>query len=385
MSIKFNYQGSLPTDMLSFILVMIGFLFATTVFAQRVKIVDEIGTKDITGNVVTRGSTAPATAGPQPPIQGDVWLDTTDPTNTTPKVWDGSTWEAIDATEAGVWEYTGTNAKLKTLSDGTARTDDKNVFVSDIGNLGVGTASPNSDADLDLGSNDKGFLANRVALSATNAPSPLSAHIAGMFVFNTATAGTAPNNVVPGMYFNTGTEWVMFLTPNSEGSVSPPGVVEAFAGNNIPVGWLLCDGSAVSRLTYAKLFAEIGTTYGAGDGSTTFNVPDLRGEFIRGVDAGRGIDSDRVLGSAQTDEFQAHWHHSNLVGNTVGNTTTTLDHAFGLGSITASTSGQRVETFINDPQSTAEGNETHFRTDNSPTSSTENRPRNIAMNYIIKF
>ena len=143
MFIKFNYQRSLPTDIVSFLLVIIGFLFATTVFAQRVKTVDEIGTKQITGNVVTRGSTAPTTADLQPPIQGDVWLDTTDPSNTIPKVWDGSTWEAIDATEAGVWEYTGTNAKLKTLSNGsTARTDENNVFVDDNGNLGVGRAVP---------------------------------------------------------------------------------------------------------------------------------------------------------------------------------------------------------------------------------------------------
>lgn len=143
MFIKFNYQRSLPTDIVSFLLVIIGFLFATTVFAQRVKTVDEIGTKRITGNVVTRGSTAPTTADLQPPIQGDVWLDTSDPSNTIPKVWDGSTWEAIDATEAGVWEYTGTNAKLKTLSNGsTARTDENNVFVDDNGNLGVGRAVP---------------------------------------------------------------------------------------------------------------------------------------------------------------------------------------------------------------------------------------------------
>lgn len=54
-----------------------------------------------------------------------------------------------------------------------------------------------------------------------------------------------------------------------------PGFVMSFAGASVPTGWLLCDGSAVSRTTYAKLFAAIGTTYGVGDGSTTFNLPDL--------------------------------------------------------------------------------------------------------------
>lgn len=62
----------------------------------------------------------------------------------------------------------------------------------------------------------------------------------------------------------------------------PIGVVQAFAGTTIPAGWLLCDGSAVSRTTYANLFAVIGTTYGSGDGSTTFNVPNLVDKFVEG-------------------------------------------------------------------------------------------------------
>lgn len=69
-----------------------------------------------------------------------------------------------------------------------------------------------------------------------------------------------------------------------------------FGGN---AGALLCDGSAISRASYADLFAIIGTTYGAGNGSTSFNIPDLRGEFIRGLDNGRGVDSGRTLGSYQ--------------------------------------------------------------------------------------
>ena len=62
----------------------------------------------------------------------------------------------------------------------------------------------------------------------------------------------------------------------------PVGVVQAFAGNATPAGWLLCDGSAVSRTTYAALFAVIGTTYGTGDGNTTFNLPDLVDKFVQG-------------------------------------------------------------------------------------------------------
>lgn len=62
----------------------------------------------------------------------------------------------------------------------------------------------------------------------------------------------------------------------------PVGVVQAFAGNATPAGWLLCDGSAVSRTEYSALFAVIGTTYGAGDGSSTFNLPNLKDKFIEG-------------------------------------------------------------------------------------------------------
>ena len=62
----------------------------------------------------------------------------------------------------------------------------------------------------------------------------------------------------------------------------PVGVVQAYAGNTLPNGWLLCDGSAVSRTDYANLYAVIGDTYGAGDGSTTFNLPNLVDKFVEG-------------------------------------------------------------------------------------------------------
>ena len=78
--------------------------------------------------------------------------------------------------------------------------------------------------------------------------------------------------------------------------------------NTVPTGYLKANGALVSRTTYANLFSVIGTTFGAGDGSTTFNLPDLRGEFIRGWDDGRGIDSGRTLGSYQADGFKSHTH-----------------------------------------------------------------------------
>ena len=65
-------------------------------------------------------------------------------------------------------------------------------------------------------------------------------------------------------------------------SAIPPGAIMPFARPSVPAGWLPCEGQEVSRRIYDNLFYAIGTTFGAGDGSTTFNLPDLRGEFIRG-------------------------------------------------------------------------------------------------------
>ena len=75
----------------------------------------------------------------------------------------------------------------------------------------------------------------------------------------------------------------------------PSGTVLYFAGSSAPAGWLKANGAAVSRTAYAALFAAIGTTYGLGDGRSTFNLPDLRGEFIRGWDDGRGVDTPRPM------------------------------------------------------------------------------------------
>ena len=88
----------------------------------------------------------------------------------------------------------------------------------------------------------------------------------------------------------------------------PSGTVLYFAGQAAPAGWLKANGATLSRTAYAVLFAVIGTTYGADDGRSTFNLPDLRGEFLRGWDDGRGVDTGRALGSAQADTVRQHYH-----------------------------------------------------------------------------
>ena len=88
----------------------------------------------------------------------------------------------------------------------------------------------------------------------------------------------------------------------------PVGTVAYLARQTAPTGWLKADGSVISRNQYANLFAAVGTMFGSGDGSTTFKLPDLRGEFVRGFDDGRGVDINRTLGSWQKDELASHQH-----------------------------------------------------------------------------
>lgn len=91
-------------------------------------------------------------------------------------------------------------------------------------------------------------------------------------------------------------------------SDSMTGMVSGFAMPTAPAGWLKCNGAVVSRTTFASLFARIGTVFGAGDGVTTFNVPDARGLFPRAWDDGRGIDPGRVFGTFQDMLMQSHAH-----------------------------------------------------------------------------
>lgn len=119
----------------------------------------------------------------------------------------------------------------------------------------------------------------------------------------------------------------------------PAGMVIAYAGPTAPAGWLPCDGLAVSRTTYAALFAAIGTAWGAGDGSSTFNLPDLRGRFLRGTDHGQGRDPNAgtrsavqgggnagdAVGSLQGSQLGLHGHGVTDPGHTHGQVITTFN------------------------------------------------------------
>jgi len=96
---------------------------------------------------------------------------------------------------------------------------------------------------------------------------------------------------------------------------APPGMMSAFAGTTAPSGWLICDGSAVSRATYAALFTVVGVTYGIGDGSTTFNIPNLKGRVPVGLDTGQ-TEFD-ALGKTGGAKVHSHMHIS-PVGRVAG-------------------------------------------------------------------
>jgi hypothetical protein len=94
------------------------------------------------------------------------------------------------------------------------------------GNVGIGTSTPNTNASLDLGATNKGLLLNRVALTAANNATPLAAHLAGILVYNTATAGTSPDNVSPGIYYNDGSRWIRYVP-------APQGLFARSAGTQV--------------------------------------------------------------------------------------------------------------------------------------------------------
>jgi microcystin-dependent protein len=161
------------------------------------------------------------------------------------------------------------------------------------------------------------------------------------------------------------------VLPAANGGI-PTGAVLSFAMSTAPTGWLECNGSAISRSTYSSLFSAIGTTFGSGDGSTTFNLPDMRGEFARGWDHGRGVDSGRSFGSTQADAYRSHNHgvndptHAHIVSSVATN------GSFGPTGSAPYPNGTTTTSF----------SATGISIQNS--GGTETRPVNVALLYCIK-
>ncbi len=229
------------------------------------------------------------------------------------------------------------------------------LFINNAGQVGLGTFNPSS--SLEINSTDA-----LVVPDGTNAQRPAATVGAGAVRYNTD---------IGVLEYSDGTNWH---------SLVPPGTMVAFGGTTAPEGWLLCNGAFYDRTTYSKLFAAIGSAWGT-TLATNFRVPDARGKFLRGVDAGANYDPDRAsriaqytggnggdaVGSLQFDAFQNHQHQSNINHN-----------VFGTGTFSSqATSGGVVSggTSLIGPASNVAGNRT----------SAETRPVNVYVNYIIKY
>lgn len=194
--------------------------------------------------------------------------------------------------------------------------------------------------------------------------------------------------------------------------LAPAGEVAYFARSTAPSGWLKANGAAVSRTAYADLFAAIGTVFGAGDGFTTFNLPDLRGEFIRGWDDGRNIDLARALGSFQDHQNATHSHgatasaagtHSHSASTGTGGAhshtfakTQSAGQAGNVGPNVGSDGSEGGVTSIDTITTSTHAGHNHSVSVDSAGSHThdvtvassggnESRPRNIALLACIKF
>ena len=153
---------------------------------------------------------------------------------------------------------------------------------------------------------------------------------------------------------------------------NPTGTILSYIGETEPDEYYFCHGQLKSRVEDAKLFAILGVRFGEGDGGTTFQLPDFRGEFLRGADAGKGVDSGRELGSNQNDQFQNHAHSVSWNNNTYFRAQP-APHGTSRGVGTVSGGWDRFQGLnisIGNPNSGNRGSET--------------RPRNVAVHFIIK-
>ena len=220
---------------------------------------------------------------------------------------------------------------------------------------------------------------------ATLVTTPIKTFVSGETVTPTKLNELSQSTVA----LTAGTVAVADLATATVERLLPAGAVMPFAMNSAPAGWLAANGAAVDRLgTYAALFAAIGTTHGAGNGSTTFNLPDLRGIFVRGSDSQviAGVTyTGAALGGKQGDSFRTHTHAAST--NSTGAHTHSVNISVGSSgsggglAVASPTSNEFATARIS---TTSTGDHTHTVTVTA-TGGTETSPANIALLYCIKF
>ncbi len=172
------------------------------------------------------------------------------------------------------------------------------------------------------------------------------------------------------------------LQAASNGAGTPTGAVAYFPSTTAPAGWMKINGALLNRAAYPELYAYAVASgnmaasdaawqagqFSPGDGSTTFRIPDLRGEFLRGLDDGRGVDAGRGIGTAQNDAFQGH---------TFGDGGITWKVSFNAAA--GSGSGVRLATTGTEMTILPNG------VNGVPRVASETRPRNVALLACIKY
>lgn len=211
---------------------------------------------------------------------------------------------------------------------------------------------------------------------STTARTNVAFRVVGIIDSTQATAGTWATT--PSLVQGTGGQADFNLFANSM-----VGQIGFFTTSNANPGWLKANGAAVSRTTYSRLYARIGTTYGAGDGSTTFNVPDLRGLFPRCWDDGRGVyDPSRALGSVQDSANISHNHPITSTVTDPGHFHYSGINLYNPGGGDNSNYGSNTGTAIYTGSATT-GISVSSSSSNSGT--TESRPWNMSLLACIKY
>ena len=206
----------------------------------------------------------------------------------------------------------------------------------------------------------------------------------GSLQLPTGTTAQRPTPATGDIRFNTTLTQFEGYNGSAWGEIAngvPAGSVFTFASTTVPSGYLECNGAAVSRSTYATLFATISTTFGVGDGSSTFNLPDLRGQFVRGwANNATGTGDDgRSFASSQADQNKTHGHTASVTDP--GHKHVTKGHGTqddGGSNLTGSTSGGTSSTSMNDAN-------TGISVSVASDGGAEVRVKNIALMYVIKF